>query len=283
METAPLLSHSNTPTPNGVSIESAGLTKLSPTIYFLRPSIPPSPSAPSAILLFAWMGAPVRHMTKFIDYYSTQLFPGTPIILVLSPTNKFMAAEKERQRDMQPAVTAFQSLNVPSNTILVHVFSNGGVSALRTFMSLVAHEQDFSPRELVVDSAPGTSTLAGAVAAFTADVKNPVIKFILSIFLGIMYCALAFKTWILGREPMLHELRRWLGDENVIGKKTRRVVLYSDGDQLVQKESVEWHVSELKRKGIPVNSTNFGETRHVGHMRANPELYWGEILRVWKD
>jgi len=222
-------------------------------------------------------------MTKFIDYYSTQLFPGTPIILVLTPTNKFMAAEKERQRDMQPAVTAFQSLNVPSNTILVHTFSNGGVSALRTFMSLVPREQEFSPRELVVDSAPGTSTLASAVAAFTADVKNPVMKFILSIFLGIMYCALAIKTWILGREPMLHELRRWLGDENVIGKKTKRVVLYSDSDQLVQKESVEWHVSELKRKGISVNTMNFGETRHVGHMRANPELYWGEILRGWKD
>ena len=89
-------------------------------------------------------------------------------------------------------------------------------------MSLVAHEQDFSPWELVVDSAPGTSTLASAVAAFTADVKNPVIKFILSIFLGIIYCALAIKAWVLGREPMLHELRRWLGDENVIGKKTKR-------------------------------------------------------------
>jgi hypothetical protein len=228
------------------------------------------------------MGAPVRHMTKFIDYYSTQLFPGTPIILALTPTTKFLAAERERQRDMQPAVTAFQSLNIPSNNILVHTFSNGGVSALRTFMSLLPREQEFSPRELVVDSAPGTAKLTSTVAAFTADVKNPVMKFILSIFLGVMYCALAFKTWVLGREPILHELRRWLGDENVIGKKTKRVVLYSDGDQLVQKESVEWHVSELKRKGISVDSTNFGETRHVGHMRVNPELYWGEILRVWK-
>jgi len=283
METTPLLSNAETPVPNGTSIESAGLTKLSPTVYILRPSISPSPSAPTAILLFAWMGAPVRHMTKFIDYYSTQLFPGAPIILVLTPTNKFLAAEKERQRDMQPAVTAFQSLNIPSDNILVHTFSNGGVSALRTFMSLVPREQEFSPRELVTDSAPGKAKLVNTVAAFTADIKNPITKFILSILLGIMYCVLAFKTWALGREPILHELRRWLGDENVFGKKTKRAVLYSDGDKLAQKESVEWHVSELKRKGISVSSTNFGETRHVGHMRANPELFWGEILRVWKE
>ena len=82
---------------------------------------------------------------------------------------------------------------------------------------------------------------------------------------------------------MLHKLRRWLGDENIIGKETKRVMLYSDNDQLVQKESVEWHVSELKMKGIPVSSINFGETKHVGHMRANPELYWGEVLRVWNE
>jgi hypothetical protein len=281
METTPLLSYPTAQVSHGGPTESISLIKLSQTVYILRPATPSSPSAPSAILLFAWMGAPVRHMTKFVEHYSTKLFPGTPIILVLTPTNKFIAAEKERRGDMQPAVTAFESLDVPSDNVLVHTFSNGGVSALRTFMSLLSHDKEFSPRELVVDSAPGISTLGSAVAAFTADVKNPVMKFFLSIFLGVMYCGLTMKSWFLGKEPMLHELRGWLGDATVIGKKTRRVVLYSDDDQLVQKESVEWHIGELKRKGIQVDSTNFGETRHVGHMRANPELYWNEILRVW--
>ena len=279
METAPPLPKSNAPVPISLS---AGLSKLSPTVYFLQPSTSPSTPSPSTILLFAWMGAPLRHMTKFVDYYATQ-FPDTPIVLVLSPTNKFMAAEKDRQRDMQPAVTAFKSLNIASENVLVHTFSNGGVSALRTFLSFFPDEQEFTPRLLVVDSAPGMSTLSTAVMAFTAEVKNPVMKFLLSIILGTIYFALTAKNWVLGREPMLYELRRWLGNEHVIGKETKRVVLYSDNDQLVQKESVEWHVSELKRKGIPVSSINFGETGHVGHMRAYPELYWGEILRVWKE
>ena len=38
----------------------------------------------------------------------------------------------------------------------------------------------------------------------------------------------------------------------------------------------------LKDRGYEATSRNFGETPHVGHMRANPELYWGEILGVWR-
>ena len=78
-------------------------------------------------------------------------------------------------------------------------------------------------------------------------------------------------------------LRLWLLDENSINKETKRVFLYSDKDELVQKESVEAHMLELKERGYHVTSRNFGKTRHVGHMRAFPQEYWSEIYDAWKE
>src|SRR5271169_1887977 len=96
-ETTPLFSASTDLNSNGLTTAttvqngSTGLSKLSSTVYFLQPAGKPAVGSPSAILIFSWMGAPLRHMTKFIDYYSQTMFPNSPIILVLSATNQFMA------------------------------------------------------------------------------------------------------------------------------------------------------------------------------------------------
>jgi hypothetical protein len=220
-------------------------------------------------------------MSKFVEYYSQTLFPGSPIILVLSPTNQFMAKEEERKKELQPAYTAFQSLDVSPDKTLVHLFSNGGFNALRTFVSLTP-TNSFTPRELVLDSAPGTASFGGAVAAFTADVQNPIMKFLISILVGTMYIGMVIKSWLFREEPILNKLTRWLGEGKSIGTGAELVYLYSDADALVQSSSVEAHIRHMKDSGYTVTSRNFGATRHVGHMRANPELYWSEILGAWK-
>lgn len=191
-----------------------------------------------------------------------------------------MAKDQELKKMMEPAYSAYQALNVQPDNVLVHIFSNGGVHSFRTFVSLIP-SKSIAPRVLVMDSAPGTMTMATTIAAFTADIKNPFILFLASIFLTILYLWMKFKDWMMGKEPILDELKRWLVDGNAIGEKTNRVFLYSDVDELVQQESVESHIRDLEEKGYPVKSRNFGKTRHVGHMRANPEEYWSEILEAW--
>ena len=261
---------------------STALSKLSSTVYFVKPTGKPPNDSPSAIIIFGWMGAPLRHMIKFVDYYSQTIFPGSPIIVVLSPTNRFLAKEHERRKGIKPAYTAYQSLNIqrPDN-VLVHIFSGGGVNDFRTFVSLTP-SKSFSPRQLVIDSAPGVASLRTFIVAFTADIKSPLKRFFISIFLATAYVWIRIKDWVLGKEPILDDLRRWLVEGNAIDRNTKRVFLYSDNDQLVQKESVESHIHDLKEKGYPVRSRNFGNTRHVGHMRANPEEYWKAILGVWQ-
>jgi hypothetical protein len=269
------------PSENGTP--ESQLKKIAPSVYFL-PGVErkQSSSAPSAIIIFAWMGAPLRHMTKFLDFYSKSHFPGSPIILVLSPTNEFMANKSFRQKALKPAAMTFESLNISHDRVLVHTFSNGGLNALRTFVSLLPG-QTFEPKLLIIDSAPGTSSLIGAVRAFTAHIQNRPWKYLMRCVVAILYFSLVFRETIFRRQPFLEEMRAWLTDGNVIGKKTRLVYLYSDGDELVARKSVERNIRDMKDRGYEVRSRNFGGTRHVGHMRAKPELYWSEILGFWRE
>jgi hypothetical protein len=256
------------------------LTKITSTVYrhSPAPNIRPSPSAPGAILLFGWMGAPIRYMTKFAEYYSKTLFPGTPIIVILSPAASFFSRERLRH-DIQPAVTTFQALEIPASNVLVHIFSMGGVNALKTFMGLCP--STFSPRLLVLDSAPAKQTLSGGIRAFTADFRNPVIKFVMKILLFVGFSCLMLIDLLLRRQPMLDGLGRWLNE--AVGKETRRLYLYSDGDELVLRKDVENSIAQAREKGYSVKAKSFGGSPHVGHMRANPELYWREIVESWKE
>jgi hypothetical protein len=276
-------------TPVGNAIQSSNgfsnaglLTKLTATVYYHVPLTKPSPTSPSAILLFGWMGAPIRHMTKFAEYYSKTLFPGTPIIVVLSPANTFFAADHKRKAHLQPAYIALQALRVKTSDILVHMFSNGGLNAFRTFVSLIP-QQSFTPRVLVIDSAPGKAKLSTAITAFTMDIRSRFSRLWTSILVVVIYIYAKMKHWIFRMEPPIDSMRRWLNDRKAIGKETRKLYLYSDGDRLVLGGDVKEHALHARENGYYVKEKNFGESRHVGHMRANPEMYWQEILEIWKE
>jgi Eukaryotic protein of unknown function (DUF829) len=269
--------------PNGPGDPLSKLTRISAEVYFLADNdTKPGRDSPSAILLFAWMGAPLRHMAKFLGHYSNTLFPGSPIILILSPSNQFMASDTRRQEIMRPAYTTFLSLDVTPATTLLHTFSNGGINALRTFVSLTTDNQ-FAARSLVVDSAPGVSTLRSALNAFTVDITHWWMRKWVSLVVFVLYVCTRSWEWVRGRDSRTTVLRRFLTGSGAVPETTRRLYLYSDGDELVQKESVEAHIRDMKEMRYFVRSRNFGGTRHVGHMRAHPELYWDEVQRIWSN
>src|SRR5271156_4368583 len=286
-EATPLLSSSAIPSngPNfSPSSSTAALTRLSSTVYLLQGTTSPKPDAPSAILLFAWMGAPVRHMSKFVDYYTQTVFPGSPIILVLCTTKFFLTSQREQRKSLGPAITAYLSLHANPDRVLVHTFSNGGIASLRTFTQVLPAGEVFNPKVLIVDSAPGVTEMKSGLAAMTADIRSPFWKFIASIFFRFFFWYYKFKAWVLRQDYVLEGLRKWLLDEEKgIGKETKRLYIYSNNDALTSKEAVETHLADVKTKGLDSRSVNFGETKHVGHMRANPDLYWEEVMKVWKE
>jgi len=258
------------------------LLQVSSTVYYLPTTSTPVVDAPSAILLFSWMGAPVRHMSKFIDYYHTELFPKSPIILVLCTTQGFIGSPSTRAASVEPAYATFKSLDIDPSNVLVHIFSNGGVSTFRTFVSLTP-TKSFSPRMLVTDSAPGKATLRSSVNAFTIDIKGFISRFFIVILIGLWFSLWKLKNMVVGNGSILDRQKAWFVDGKAIDETTKRLFLYSDGDELVQSEFVEEVIKELEDKDFPVWSRNFGDTRHVGHMRAKPEEYWCEIARVWNE
>ena len=285
-ETAPLLPSSEIASngPDSSPSSTTALTRLSASVYLLQGTTSPKPDAPSAILLFAWMGAPVRHMSKFIEYYTQTLFPGTPIILVLCSTKFFLASQREQRKFLGPAVTAYLSLHTTPSTVLVHTFSNGGIASLRSFVQVLPAGEIFKPKVLIVDSAPGVTEMKSGLAAMTADIRSPFWKFLGYIFFRFFFWYYMVKAWILRQDYVLEGLRKWLLDEEKgIGKETKRLYIYSDNDALSSKEAVESHLADVTAKGFDVRSVNFGETRHVGHMRAKPDLYWQEVMKIWRE
>ena len=196
---------------------------------------------------------------------------------------QFLASEKEQRKMLGPAVTAYLSLHATPERVLVHVCSNGGVATLRTIVQSLPAGELFKPKVLIVDSAPGVSSMKGAIIALTAEIRSPFWKFLASIFVRPFFWYIGLKNWILRRDNVLESLRKWLLlEEGGIGKETKRLYIYSDKDALSSKEAVESHLADVTRKGFDVTSKNFGETRHVGHMRANPDLYWEEVIKRWK-
>jgi hypothetical protein len=59
--------------------------------------------------------------------------------------------------------------------------------------------------------------------------------------------------------------------------KLSRCYVYSDADDLVSWKDTESHASEAERKGWVVRRELYRGSAHVGHMRAEPERYWGIV------
>lgn len=56
-----------------------------------------------------------------------------------------------------------------------------------------------------------------------------------------------------------------------------RCYIYSDADELVDWHDVEKHASDSEVSGWAVHRELFQGTPHVGHMRAEPDRYWGIV------
>ncbi|KIW64475.1 hypothetical protein PV04_09405 [Phialophora macrospora] len=119
------------------------------------------------------------------------------------------------------------------------------------------------------------------------------------------YLAVASRVDALaGREHVTLNIRRRLNDPDgaFMQPGLRRVYIYGDGDALIPAADVESHAEEAKASRIIArekmedkdandssngNATgiwleNFGQTRHVGHMMADPDRYWGLVEKVWR-
>jgi hypothetical protein len=196
-----------------------------------------------------------------------------------------------------------------SNPVFMHIFSNGGVFTTAHLLLAYRHftggeEEEAMPMPIsamIIDSAPGRSTFSRSAKALSYALPPPGGRrgwlariFLRPVGMGIIYFALMV-SWLWRRiitrsEDSLAWTRSALIDPRlVVGggggsrsdakKGTKRCYIYSDTDDLIPAEEVEQHAAESEAEGWPVERHKFLGSPHVGHMRADPERYWGIVRR----
>lgn len=136
---------------------------------------------------------------------------------------------------------------------------------------------------LVLDSAPGSLSLRSGLRAFSFALPQMWILRILG--KGFLFVFLLFTMLIHAPKSFPDPItlaRKLVNDTSLVqpaGRdgKLARCYLYSDTDPLVDWRDTESHALEAEAKGWAVRRELFKGSPHVGHMRSEPDRYWGVI------
>ncbi|KAF9007431.1 hypothetical protein BDQ17DRAFT_1350627 [Cyathus striatus] len=268
---------------------------------------------PTLILIFGWMGAKLPHIFKYTKAYE-EIYPGAVKILVRSEAQFFWSGKKTRQAALAPVIETLEALGyipmkkreithgmpiepfvpeVPPR-ILVHAFSNGGCAQLATLSNIISSRLPSSqntslpktPSLLILDSAPGSGGIRASQRAFSTAIRNPILRQLVNIFIVLLYAYGSIMGLIFRKKSILDVMQAVILSPKVLpwfGQWTRRVYLYSTGDNMVPWQEVEKHAKAAEEAGYVVRKEKFGKSGHVAHAREDPARYWGAVKDSWEQ
>ncbi|KAN0064365.1 hypothetical protein ACQY0O_002561 [Thecaphora frezii] len=192
--------------PASASLSSSTTSVQLPPLRSLEPSLR---VAPRDVVIFGWMDAPLRLVSKYAVPY-TILFPSSNVYIKLSQGKSYFTSERKRAKQLEPLVKmvsaevqpasqqperdmgdstvtlldASQTLGATSppasarrpmnlEGMVIHSFSDGGAGNLAQFLSLLPRSAE-APKvcSLIMDSSPGKSSPASGAAAFTMPLAH---------------------------------------------------------------------------------------------------------------
>lgn len=164
---------------------------------------------------------------------------------------------------------------VENSPVLFHIFSNGGFMLYRYIVDLLHSDKQFGSLCVigaVVDSAPGSGNVRGAIRALNATLDPSVSPALRSALIAV------FAVAVFVLRIILYPLTKYIHKNHYDAVRERppgwpHLHLYSTADQVIRHRDVELFVDSLKRKSVPVDSFDFVSTPHVGHYRGFPEQY----------
>ncbi|KAJ5171267.1 Protein of unknown function DUF829 TMEM53 [Penicillium coprophilum] len=244
--------------------------RLAPSVYLQDPSNSNEKADRPVIFLAFWMNAPPRALAKYVVEYR-RLVPSARIMFVTSSSNDFIwrLGTQSRRARVAPAVEAMRGLVTPENPVFVHFFSNGGMSStthlLQTWKNATGTPLPLSG--MILDSAPGSPSLRAGLKAFSFALP---------------------RMWILRLLDPISLARKLINDTSLMraahsGGTLSRCYIYSDTDDLVDWRDVESHAANAEAEGWAVRRESFKNSPHVGHMRAEPDRYWGIVREYLGD
>ncbi|KAJ5824994.1 hypothetical protein N7447_007334 [Penicillium robsamsonii] len=263
----------------------SAFVRLAPSVYLQDP--PPSEKADRPVIFLAfWMNAPPRALAKYVVEYR-RLVPSARIIFVASSSNDFtwrLGTQTQRAR-VAPAVEAMRGLVTPENPVFVHFFSNGGMSSTAHLLQTWKHTTGtpLPMSGMILDSAPGSPSLRAGLKAFSFALPRMWILRLLgkSLLFAFMVLFKLIHSFPMFPDP-ISLARKFINDTSLVrtadpGGTLSRCYIYSDTDDLVDWRDVESHAVNAEAEGWAVRRELFKSSPHVGHMRAEPDRYWGIV------
>lgn len=263
----------------------APFIKLGPSVFLQDPADKTEGDRPLIFLAF-WMNAPPRALAKYVVEYR-RLVPSARIIFIRSSSNDFFlhSSRKAQRARVNPALEALRASATPKNPVLMHLFSNGGLSStthlLQAYREVTGSALPISA--MIVDSAPGTASLKGAVKAFSFALPQMwILRLFSKSFLWVSLILLRI-LHVLSRSPdPITRARQMINDTSLVRAVNAsglpsRCYIYSDADELVDWRDVESHASESEAGGWLVRRERFQGSPHVENMRSAPDRYWGIV------
>lgn len=138
----------------------------------------------------------------------------------------------------------------------------------------------------MLDSLPGKGNFENAKRAFEPSFKHPIAYFYIYTLLVALFTVAWIRGHLIDGVPLFFaNMEEDLNSEHLLGwmsKRTPRLYLYSENDELIAVESVQEHAQEAAAKGFDVKLEKFAESKHVSHARIYPQRYWAEIKALWE-
>lgn len=263
----------------------APFVKLGPSVFLQDPTDITKADRPLIFLAF-WMNAPPRALAKYVVEYR-RLVPSARIIFIRSSSNDFFlhSSTKAQRARVGPALEALRASVTPENPVLMHLFSNGGLSStthlLQTYRDVTGGALPIS--SMIVDSAPGTASLKGAIRAFSFALPQMwILRLVSKSFLWLSLILVKL-LHVLSRSPdPITRARKVINDPSLVRAVNAeglplRCYIYSDADELVDCRDVESHARESEACGWLVRRERFQGSSHVEHMRTAPDRYWAIV------
>ncbi|XP_062285023.1 transmembrane protein 53 [Scomber scombrus] len=228
------------------------------------------------VILLGWAGCKDKHLSKYSSIYNEQ---GCVTIRYTAPLKTVFISEsfgyKELSSTALKLLEILYDYEVENSPIFFHVFSNGGFMLYRYIAELLHNDKQFSSLCVIgalVDSAPGSGNVRGALRALTATL-GPKISPLLRYVILALFAVTVFLLRI-----VLYPLTKYIHKNHYDAVQESpptwpHFYLYSRADQVIRHRDIELFVEALKLKDVPVDSYDFVSTGHVSHFRDFPEQY----------
>ncbi|XP_041752070.1 transmembrane protein 53 isoform X2 [Coregonus clupeaformis] len=228
------------------------------------------------VILLGWAGCRDKHLAKYSSIYNEQ---GCVTICYTAPLKTVFISEsfgyKELSNTAHKLLEILYDYEVENSPIFFHVFSNGGFMLYRYIVELLHNHKQFSTLCIVgavVDSAPGSGNVRGALRALT-DTLGPKINVMLRYVLLALFAVTVFLLRV-----VLYPVTKYIHKDHYDAIREcpptwPHLYLYSRADRVIRNSDVELMVKALKEKGVSVESFDFKTPAHVSHFRDFPEEY----------